>query len=275
MIDHTHELSVREQTRLVNINRSSLYYKAKEISDIDLILMRQIDELHLNYPFMGSRMLRDTLHKQGHQIGRRKVRRLMRLMGIHAMYPKVNISKPNTAHRVYPYLLRNEVITRSNQVWATDITYIPMAKGFVYLCAIVDWHSRKVLSHRVSISMEVDFCIEALQEAIVKYGCPDIFNTDQGSQFTSEAFLNELKLRNIRISMDGKGRWMDNVIVERLWRSVKYEEVYLKAYDTVTQALRELGKYFDFYNSKRPHSSLDKLTPNEFYSQNLPRQMAA
>lgn len=178
MIDHTHELSVREQTRLVNINRSSLYYKAKEISDIDLILMRQIDELHLNYPFMGSRMLRDTLHKQGHQIGRRKVRRLMRLMGIHAMYPKVNISKPNTAHRVYPYLLRNEVITRSNQVWATDITYIPMAKGFVYLCAIVDWHSRKGLSHRVSISMEVDFCIEALQEAIVKYGCPDIFNTD-------------------------------------------------------------------------------------------------
>lgn len=193
MIDKTHQLSIRQQAQLIHINRSTLYYKPKEVSPTDLSLMRQIDELHLNYPFMGSRMIRDMLQQQGHQIGRRKVRRLMPLMGIHALYPKPNTSKPDIAHRVYPYLLRDEVISRSNQVWATDITYIPMAKGFVYLCAIVDWHSRKVLAHKVSITMETDFCIDALQEAIVKYGCPEIFNTDQGSQFTSEAFLHELK----------------------------------------------------------------------------------
>lgn len=206
MIDKTHQLSVRQQAQLIQINRSTLYYKPKAISSTDLGLMHQIDEIHLDYPFMGSRMIRDMLQRQGHQIGRRKVRRLMRLMGIHALYPKQNTSKPNLAHRIYPYLLRNMVIDHSNQVCCTDITYIPMAKGFVYLCAIMDWHSRKVLAHCDSISMELDFCIEALQETIVKYGCPEIFNTDQGSQFTSDAFLNELNLRHIRISIDGKGQ---------------------------------------------------------------------
>ncbi|MDA3495964.1 IS3 family transposase [Acinetobacter bereziniae] len=237
MIDKTHQLSVPQQSQLIQINRSTLYYKPKEISSTDLSLMR--------------------------------------LMGIHALYPKPNTSKPNLAHRIFPYLLKNMVIDHSNQVWCTDITYIPMAKGFVYLCAIIDWHSRKVLAHRVSISMETDFCIDALQEAIVKYGCPEVFNTDQGSQFTSEAFLNELKLRNIRISMDGKGRWMDNVMIERLWRSVKHEEVYLKAYDTVKQAKQSIAEYLDFYNMIRPHSSLNKATPNEFYDQHLLKVMAA
>ncbi|WP_436662333.1 IS3 family transposase [Acinetobacter sp. P1(2025)] len=275
MIDKTHQLSVRQQSQLIQINRSTLYYKPKEISSTDLSLMRLIDEIHIDYPFMGSRMIRDMLQRQGHQIGRRKVRRLMRLMRIHALYPKPNTSKPNLAHRIFPYLLKNMVIDHSNQVWCTDITYIPMAKGFVYLCAIIDWHSRKVLAHSVSISMETDFCIDALQEAIVKYGCPEVFNTDQGSQFTSEAFLNELKLRNIRISMDGKGRWMDNVMIERLWRSVKHEEVYLKAYDTVKQAKQSIAEYLDFYNTIRPHSSLNKATPNEFYDRHFSKVMAA
>ncbi|WP_099092664.1 IS3 family transposase [Acinetobacter larvae] len=280
MIDKTHKLSVRQQAQLVQINRSTLYYKPKEVSSTDLSLMRLIDEIHLDYPFMSSRMIRDMLQRQGHQIGRRKVRRLMGLMGIHALYPKPNTSKPNLAHRIYPYLLKNMVIERSNQVWCTDITYIPMAKGFVYLCAIMDWHSRKVLAHRVSISMETDFCIAALQEAIVKYGCPEVFNTlaqqcRSGSQFTSEAFLNELKLRNIRISMDGKGRWMDNVMIERLWRSLKHEEVYLKAYDTVKIAKQSIADYFKFYNQKRSHSSLNKATPDEFYDRHLPKLMAA
>ena len=272
MIDKTHQLSVRQQSQLIQINRSTLYYKPKEISSTDLSWMRLIDEIHLDYPFMGSRMIRDMLQRQGHQIGRRKVRRLMRLMGIHALYPKPNTSKPNLAHRIFPYLLKNMVIDHSNQVWCTDITYIPMAKGFVYLCAIIDWHSRKVLAHRVSISMETDFCIDALQEAIVKYGCPEVFNTDQGSQFTSDAFIEVLKSNDIQISMDGKGRWVDNVMVERLWRSVKYEEVYLKAYSNVLDAKKQLNAYFEFYNLKRPHSSLDKMTPDEFYYDQLPQQ---
>ena len=272
MIDKTHQLSVRQQSQLIQINRSTLYYKPKEISSTDLSWMRLIDEIHLDYPFMGSRMIRDMLQRQGHQIGRRKVRRLMRLMGIHALYPKPNTSKPNLAHRIFPYLLKNMVIDHSNQVWCTDITYIPMAKGFVYLCAIIDWHSRKVLADRVSISMDVDFCISALNEAIEKYGSPEIFNTDQGSQFTSDAFIDVLKSNGIQISMDGKGRWIDNVMVERLWRSVKYEEVYLKAYSSVTDAKKQLSAYFEFYNLKRPHSSLDKMTPDEFYYDQLPQQ---
>ena len=272
MIDKTHQLSVRQQSQLIQINRSTLYYKPKEISSTDLSLMRLIDEIHIDYPFMGSRMIRDMLQRQGHQIGRRKVRRLMRLMRIHALYPKPNTSKPNLAHRIFPYLLKNMVIDHSNQVWCTDITYIPMAKGFVYLCAIIDWHSRKVLAHSVSISMETDFCIDALQEAIVKYGCPEVFNTDQGSQFTSDAFIDVLKSNDIQISMDGKGRWVDNVMVERLWRSVKYEEVYLKAYSNVLDAKKQLNAYFEFYNLKRPHSSLDKMTPDEFFYDQLPQQ---
>jgi len=229
----------------------------------------------MQYPFAGSRMMRDLLNRQGHHIGRRHTRTLMKKMGINALYCKPNLSQANQAHRKYPYLLKGLAIQRSNQVWSTDITYIPMAKGFVYLCAVIDWHSRKVLAHRVSISMEVAFCIETLNEAIEKYGRPEIFNTDQGSQFTSEAFLNELKLRNIRISMDGKGRWMDNVMIERLWRSVKHEEVYLKAYDTVKQAKQSIAEYLDFYNMIRPHSSLNKATPNEFYDQHLLKVMAA
>ena len=235
------------------------------MSASDLKLMRCIDELHMQYPFAGSRMMRDLLNRQGHHIGRRHTRTLMKKMGIQALYCKPNLSQANQAHRKYPYLLKGLAIQRSNQVWSTDITYIPMAKGFVYLCAVIDWHSRKVLAHRVSISMEVDFCISALNEAIEKYGSPEIFNTDQGSQFTSDAFIDVLKSNGIQISMDGKGRWVDNVMVERLWRSVKYEEVYLKAYSSVTDAKKQLSAYFEFYNLKRPHSSLDKMTPNEFY----------
>ncbi|SSR84958.1 transposase [Acinetobacter baumannii] len=210
----------------------------------------------MQYPFAGSRMMRDLLNRQGHHIGRRHTRTLMKKMGINALYCKPNLSQANQAHRKYPYLLKGLAIQRSNQVWSTDITYIPMAKGFVYLCAVIDWHSRKVLAHRVSISMEVTFCIETLNEAIEKYGRPEIFNTDQGSQ----------------ISMDGKGRWVDNVMVERLWRSVKYEEVYLKAYSNVLDAKKQLNAYFEFYNLKRPHSSLDKMTPDEFYYDQLPQQ---
>ena len=237
--------------------------------------MRRIDELHLMYPFAGSRMMRDLLQGENHDIGRCHTRTLMKKMGIRVLYRKPNLSKPNQAHRKYPYLLRSLKITHSNQVWATDITYIPMAKGFVYLCAILDWHSRKVLAHRVSISMESDFCIEALYEAIQKYGAPEIFNTDQGSQFTSDSFIDILQAHQIKISMDGKGRWVDNVMVERLWRSVKYEEVYLKAYANVADARHQLKLYFEFYNYKRPHSSLDKLTPNEFYYDQLPKQKQA
>ena len=242
------------------------------MSESDLKLMRCMDELHMQYPFAGSRMMRDLLNRQGHHIGRRHTRTLMKKMGINALYRKPNLSQANQAHRKYPYLLKGLAIQRSNQVWCTDITYIPMAKGFVYLCAVIDWHSRKVLAHRVSISMEVDFCISALNEAIEKYGSPEIFNTDQGSQFTSDAFIDVLKSNGIQISMDGKGRWIDNVMVERLWRSVKYEEVYLKAYSSVTDAKKQLSAYFEFYNLKLPHSSLDKMTPDEFYYDQLPQQ---
>ena len=242
------------------------------MSASDLKLMRCMDELHMQYPFAGSRMMRDLLNRQGHHIGRRHTRTLMKKMGINALYCKPNLSQANQAHRKYPYLLKGLAIQRSNQVWSTDITYIPMAKGFVYLCAVIDWHSRKVLAHRVSISMEVTFCIETLNEAIEKYGRPEVFNTDQGSQFTSDAFIEVLKSNDIQISMDGKGRWVDNVMVERLWRSVKYEEVYLKAYSNVLDAKKQLNAYFEFYNLKRPHSSLDKMTPDEFYYDQLPQQ---
>lgn len=226
----------------------------------------------MQYPFAGSRMMRDLLHRQGHHIGRRHTRTLMKRMGINALYRKPNLSQVNQAHHKYPYLLKGLDIQWSNQVWATDITYIPMSKGFVYLCAVIDWHSRKVLAHRVSISMEVEFCIEALNEAIEKHGTPEIFNTDQGSQFTSDAFIEVLTSHGIKISMDGKGRWVDNVMIERLWRSVKYEEVYLKAYANVADAKQQLKLYFEFYNFNRPHSSLNKMTPNEFYYDQLPKQ---
>ena len=265
MIDRTHKLPVARQAKALNISRGSVYYQPRPVSAEDLKIMRRIDELHLNYPFAGSRMLRDLLHREGVSIGRRHVATLMKRMGIEAIYRRPNTSKPAPGHKIYPYLLRGLKIERPNQVWATDITYIPMARGFVYLAAVVDWASRRVLSHRVSITMEADFCVEALEEALAKHGKPEIFNTDQGSQFTSVDFTGVLTKNAIAISMDGKGSWRDNVFVERLWRSVKYEEVYLRAYGSVGDARSSIGRYLAFYNTKRPHSSLDRRTPDEAY----------
>jgi putative transposase len=237
--------------------------------------MRRIDELHLNYPFAGSRMLRDLLWQQGQEVGRRHIKTLMKRMGIEAIYRKPNTSKPAQDHRIYPYLLRDLTVTRPNQVWAMDITYIPMAHGFVYLAAVVDWFTRRVISWRLSITMETNFCIEALEEALSGNEKPEIFNTDQGSQFTSDDFTGVLKKNGIAISMDGKGRWRDNVFVERVWKSVKYEEVYLHAYETVREARTSIGKYLKFYNSIRPHSSLDGFTPDQVYFNRLPEFTAA
>ena len=275
MIDATQELSISRQAALLAISHSNLYYLPQQTSEADLALMRRMDELHLNFPFAGSRMLRDMLRLEGHRVGREHVRTLMAKMGIHALYRGRNTSAPHPAHPIYPYLLRGLTIDRPNQCWATDITYIPMRRGFVYLIAIVDWATRKVLSHRVSISMSTDFCVEALQEAIAKYGRPQIFNTDQGSQFTSLEFTGVLQAHGIRISMDGKGRWLDNVFVERLWRSVKYEQVYLHAYESVSEAKQKLASYFVFYNTQRPHSSLDGHTPDMTYFANQPIKQAA
>ena len=246
MIDRTHDLPVVRQCELLQVARSTAYYTPAPTSPSDLALMRRIDELHLEYPFAGSRMLRDMLRREGHVIGRKHVSTLMKKMGIEALYRKPNTSRRHAAHPVYPYLLRNLKIDRPNQVWATDITYIPMRRGFVYLVAIVDWTSRRVLAWRLSNTLTTDFCVDALQEAITRYGKPEIFNTDQGSQFTSLDFTQVLKDHQIAISMDGKGCWRDNVFVERLWRSVKYEEVYLKAYDSVSAAKASLGIYLNF-----------------------------
>ena len=275
MIDRDHDLPISRQAKVLNISRGSAYYRPRSVSPEDLTLMRRIDELHLERPFAGARMLRDFLNREGVEIGRRHVATLMKRMGIEAIYRRRNTSKPAPGHKIYPYLLRGVKVERPNQVWATDITYIPMARGFVYLVAVVDWFSRRVLSHRVSITMEASFCIEALEEAIGKHGAPEIFNSDQGSQFTSEAFTGVLLDRKIAISMDGKGSWRDNVFVERLWKSVKYEEVYLNAYDTVAEARASLGRYLDFYNRQRPHSSLDRKTPDEAYFIPLPLAVAA
>jgi len=246
-INSTHDLPVKHQCQLLSISRSSAYYQSKAPCDEELSLMRHLDVLHLRYPFYGARRLRDALlDEEGLIVNRKHVRRLMILMDIRAVYPgNKGTSKPKKAHRIYPYLLRDIEINHSNQVWCTDITYLPMTRGFAYLVAIMDWHSRKVLSWRVSNVMDADFCIEALNEAVDRYGAPEIFNTDQGSQFTSNAFTDVLKQHDIRISMDGKGRWIDNVFIERLWRSVKYEEVYLHAYESLTQARNGLEKYFE------------------------------
>jgi len=261
---------------LLNLNRSSVYYQPKEISDEDLRLMRRIDEMHLKRPFYGSRRIRDWLQDEGFGVNRKRVQRLMRQMGITALYPKANTSRPGKGHKIYPYLLRGLEIDRPNQVWATDICYVPMARGFVYVVAIMDWYSRKVLAWRVSSNtMDADFCVEALEEAISRYGTPEIFNTDQGAQFTSEVFTGTLKAAGIRISMDGKGRWVDNVFVERLWRSLKYEEVYLKAYETVAQARQEMGNYFRFYNRERRHQGLDRQTPDQVYEGSVMWPVAA
>ena len=275
MIDKSHELPVTRQAELLNISRSNVYYLPQAASEADLALMRRMDELHLNYPFAGARMLSAMLRLEGMMAGRKHVGTLMEKMGIEAIYRKPNTSKPHPAHRIYPYLLRDLVVDRPNQVWATDLTYIPMKRGFVYLVAIIDWATRKVLAHRVSISMTSDFCVEALQEAIAKYGTPEIFNSDQGSQFTSQEFTQVLKDNNIKISMDGKGRWVDNVFVERLWKSVKYAHVYLHAYATVAEARSQLGDYLELFNSVRPHSSLDRQTPDMVYFKTQPQPKAA
>ena len=275
MIDRDHELPVVRQAKVLNISRGSAYYKPRPVSPEDLAIMRRLDELHLNYPFAGARMLRDMLGRDGVSIGRRHVASLMKRMGIEAIYRRPNTSKPAPGHKIYPYLLRGVKVGRPNQAWAMDITYIPMARGFVYLAAVVDWFSRRVLSWRLSITMEAAFCVEALEEALARHGRPEIFNTDQGSQFTSEAFTGVLIKHGVAISMDGKGSWRDNVFVERLWKSVKYEEVYLRAYDSVAEARALLGRYLNFYNSRRPHSSLDRKTPDEAYFTASPLRAAA
>ena len=275
MINRSHELPLTKQASLLNLSRSSLYYQSRPIAPADLTVMRRIDELHLNYPFAGSRMLRDLLRAEGIEIGRERVATMMKRMDITAIYRRPNTSKPAPGHKIYPYLLRNLAVTRPDQVWAMDISYIPMARGFVYLAAVIDWFTRRVLSWRVSITMEVDFCLAAVEEALGKHGRPEIFNTDQGSQFTSAAFTGLLADNAIAISMDGRGSWRDNVFVERLWRSVKYEEVDLRAYDSVAEARASLGRYLDFYNRKRPHSSLDARTPDQAYFDHLPQVAAA
>src|SRR5947209_12232334 len=259
MIDREHDLSITRQAEVLQISRGSVYYLPRPVSPDDLAIMQRLDRLHLEYPFAGSRMLRGLLALQGCKVGRRHVKTLMRRMGMEALYRRPRTTKPEPGHKIYPYLLRGIEITRPNQVWAMDITYIPMARGFVYLAVVLDWFSRRVLSWCVSITMEAAFCVDTLEDALVRHGKPDIFNTDQGSQFTGAAFTGVLADNGIAISMDGKGAWRDNVFVERLWRSVKYEEVYLRAYDSVSEARASIGRYLDFYNGRPPHSSLDGM----------------
>ncbi len=270
MIERGHALPIKRQAELVNISRGSAYYQPKPVSAADLALMRRIDELHLELPFAGARMLRDLLRGECVAVGRRHISTLMRRMAITALYRKPNTSRKTPGRTIYPYLLRTLPITRANQVWAMDISYIPMARGFVYLAAVIDWYSRRVLAWRVSISMDTEFCTDAVEEAIARYGTPEIFNTDQGSQFTSTAFTGLLVRHGIRISMDGRGCWRDNVMIERLWRSIKYEEVYLHAYESVSQARGGIGRYIEFYNTRRPHSSLQARTPDVVYFNSLP-----
>jgi putative transposase len=270
MIDRTHELPIARQCQILELARSTAYYQATPVSPDELALMRRIDELHLEHPFGGARMLSKMLKRAGHPVGRRRVSTMMKRMGIHALYRKPNTSTRHPAHPVYPYQLRHLTITRSNHVWAADITSIPMQRGFVYLFAAIDWASRRVLAWRLSNTLTTDFCMDAVQEAINRYGTPAIFNTDQGCQFTSLEFTGLLKDHGIQISMDGKGCWRDNVFVERLWKSVKYEEVYLHAYECVSDARKGLDKYFAFYNQRRPHTALADKTPDEVYVENLP-----
>ncbi len=265
MIDRSHALPVTRQARELGISRGSVYYLPRPTSAADLAIVRWIDALHMDLPFAGSGMLRYLLAAEGVRVGRLHASTLMKKMAIEAIYRRPNTSKPAPGHKIYPYLLRKPEITRPNQVWATDITYIPMARGFVYLVAIIDWFSRRVLAWRLSITLETDFCIEALGEALTRFGAPEFFNTDQGSQFTSMAFTAVLHREKIAISMDGRGAWRDNVFVERLWRSVKYEEVYLRAYGSVSEARASIGCYLAFYNGRRPHSSLDRRTPGHAY----------
>jgi putative transposase len=275
MIDREHALPIIKQTKALRISRGSVYYLPRPVSASDLEIMRRLDRLHLEHPFAGSRMLHGLLLSEGYKIGRRHVKTLMKRMGIEALYRRPRTTKPARGHTIYPYLLRGMEVTRPNQVWAMDITYIPMARGFVYLAVVLDWFSRRVLAWRLSITMEAAFCVETLEDALARHGKPAIFNTDQGSQFTGAAFTGVLIKNEIAISMDGKGAWRDNVFVERLWRSIKYEEVYLRAYDSVSDAHASIGRYLDFYNGRRPHSSLDGMTPDQAYFTPLPLRLAA
>jgi len=258
-------LSIVAQCRLLKVARSTLYYRPAPVSEDDLAVMRRLDELYLATPFYGTRRMVAVLRRAGWSVNRKRVRRLMRLMGLEAIYQKPNTSWAHPGHKIYPYLLRGLLIDRPNQVWCADITYIPMARGFVYLVVVMDWFSRRVLAWRLSITMETDFCVEALQEAMARHGQPEIFNTDQGVQFTSAAFLDELETRGVRVSMDGRGRFLDNIFIERLWRSLKYEEVFIKAYGTVPAARAGIGDWLRFYNNERPHQSLGYLTPRAVY----------
>jgi putative transposase len=275
MIDRGHDLPVVKQCELLDVARSTFYYQPAPPRGSDMDLMRRIDEIHLQLPFLGSRRIVDELADQRIFADRKHVQRLMRIMGLAALYPKRKTSTPAPGRKIYPYLLRGMTIDAPNQVWCTDVTYLPMASGFLYLVAIMDWHSRKVLAWRVSNTIDTAFCVDALTEAIEKYGAPTIFNTDQGSTFTATAFTRVLSDAGVQISMDGRGRWMDNVFIERLWRSVKYEEVYLHAYETGAQARTGLGTYFEYYNTRRRHQGLDGLTPDEAYHQHQRLPQAA
>jgi putative transposase len=274
MIQAKHTLSRTRKCQLLDIHRSGIYYQPKPVSDVDHALMKQIDRIHMAKPFLGSRRIVDALGDLGHLANRKRISRLMRLMSIQAIHPGPKTSQPNPQHKIYPYLLRNLPVDRANQVWASDITYIPMETGFIYLTVIMDWYSRKVLSWRLSNSLDSSFCVDALEEAIHRYGKPEIFNSDQGSQYTSEAFTSMLLDKVIRISMDGKGAWRDNIFVERLWRSVKYEEVYLKAYESMADARQSLKRYFQFYNQKRKHQAL-KAKPDQVYYESIKLAEAA
>ena len=269
MIDRSHPLSVKRQAELLNISRGAVYYLPKPTSQRDLVLMNAIDRLHLDFPFMGSRQLRSALRRQGHDAGRLRIRSLMRKMGISALAPQPGTSQRNPQHKVFPYLLRKLAIKRSNQVWALDTTYIRMARGFVYLTAVVDVNSRRILAHRVAITLEAVHAVEALQEAYARFGRPDIVNTDQGSQFTAQEFVDAVIGHGVQLSMDGRGAWRDNVFVERVWRSIKYEHVYLRAYDSVSDARTDIAQYISWYNSERGHSSLGDKTPEQVWLSNL------
>jgi putative transposase len=270
MIDSTHALSISRQAQLAGISRGSVYYEPKPVGAADLVRMRRLDALHLEHPFMGARMLRDQLNREGCTVGRKHVGTLMARMGIEALYRKPGTSKKHPGHEIYPYLLRGLTIKRANQVWALDTTYIPMAKGFVYLTAVVDWASRKVLASKVAITLETCHAVDVLQEAFTRHGRPEIVNIDQGSQFSAHAFVHAVKEQGCKLSMDGRGAWRDNVFVERLWKSVKYERVYLYAYNSVTEARQSIMQYMDWYNRARPHSNLGKQTPDEAYAVMLP-----
>ena len=271
MIDRQHDLPITRQAQLLGMSRGAVYYLPRPVSDTDLALMRRIDELHLEHPFMGARMLRDQLDREAIHVGRRHIRTLMLRMGIEALAPQPGTSKRAPRQKIYPYLLRKLAITRANQVWALDTTYIPMARGFVYLTAVVDVASRRVLAHKVAITLEACHAREIIEEAFARYGTPEIVNADQGSQFTAQEFTDAVLARRCKLSMDGRGAWRDNVFVERVWRSVKYERVYLKAYNSVSVARADIADYFDWYNTARPHSSLDRITPEQAYLNLLPK----